>query len=189
MVTKNTTLFAKWTINSYTVTFNSRSGSEVAPVQANYNAKIRSQKTTRTGYTFGGWYKESALTNAWDFATDVVTKNTTLFAKWTAVVNKSMPSDSDDENEDNDYYEETSSLPNQIEIAPLSLYPNPAVDFITVSGLTEDEKTISISDLSGRRIIHIGVDSDATTIDVSNLPTGTYILTTGYRNVKLMVRR
>jgi uncharacterized repeat protein (TIGR02543 family) len=36
------------------------------------------------GYDFGGWYKEAACTNAWDFANDVVTKDTELFAKWTA---------------------------------------------------------------------------------------------------------
>ena len=30
-------------------------------------------------------YKEGALTNLWNFATDTVTANTTLYAKWTAV--------------------------------------------------------------------------------------------------------
>jgi uncharacterized repeat protein (TIGR02543 family) len=37
----------------------------------------------RTGYTFGGWYKEAACTNAWNFSTDAVTVETTLYAKWT----------------------------------------------------------------------------------------------------------
>ena len=49
------------------------------------------------GYTFGGWYKEAACINAWDFSTDIVTGNITLYAKWesstkytiTAVPNKS----------------------------------------------------------------------------------------------------
>ena len=39
-----------------------------------------------TGYTFGGWYKEPACTNAWDFANDVVNETMTLYAKWTANV-------------------------------------------------------------------------------------------------------
>lgn len=34
------------------------------------------------GYTFGGWYKDSACTTAWNFATPVTT-NTILYAKWT----------------------------------------------------------------------------------------------------------
>ena len=34
------------------------------------------------GYHFAGWYKEAACTNAWTFASDQVTTNTTLYAKW-----------------------------------------------------------------------------------------------------------
>ena len=37
---------------------------------------------TRTGYIFGGWYKESECTNAWNFSTDVVNQDITLYAKW-----------------------------------------------------------------------------------------------------------
>ncbi len=36
----------------------------------------------RTGYTFGGWYKADGT--AWDYASDKVTDNITLYAKWTA---------------------------------------------------------------------------------------------------------
>ena len=36
-----------------------------------------------TGYTFGGWYTDSACRNAFNFNTPI-TKNTTLYAKWTA---------------------------------------------------------------------------------------------------------
>ena len=39
---------------------------------------------TADGFTFGGWYKEAECTNLWDFATDKVTADVTLFAKWTA---------------------------------------------------------------------------------------------------------
>ncbi len=34
-------------------------------------------------WTFGGWYKEAACSNAWNFDSDTVTANTTLYAKWT----------------------------------------------------------------------------------------------------------
>ena len=37
-----------------------------------------------TGYTFGGWFKEPACTNEWDFDNDVVNETMTLYAKWTA---------------------------------------------------------------------------------------------------------
>ncbi len=41
----------------------------------------------RPGYIFGGWYKEAACKNAWNFDKDVVLKNTVLYAKWTRDTN------------------------------------------------------------------------------------------------------
>ena len=38
---------------------------------------------TAPGYTFEGWYKEAGCTNKWNFSTDVVNDNITLYAKWT----------------------------------------------------------------------------------------------------------
>lgn len=37
---------------------------------------------TRPGYTFGGWYKEPENINKWNFETDKVTEDTSLYAKW-----------------------------------------------------------------------------------------------------------
>jgi len=37
---------------------------------------------TRTGYIFGGWYKDAACTNQWNFAADSVNGNITLYAGW-----------------------------------------------------------------------------------------------------------
>jgi uncharacterized repeat protein (TIGR02543 family) len=34
------------------------------------------------GYTFGAWYNEAAFTTQWNFASDTVTANITLYAKW-----------------------------------------------------------------------------------------------------------
>ncbi len=47
------------------------------------NSKISAPTVpTDANYIFGGWYKEPACTNAWDFANDVVTETMTLYAKW-----------------------------------------------------------------------------------------------------------
>ncbi|MFB7139777.1 InlB B-repeat-containing protein [Gottfriedia sp. NPDC056225] len=75
-------LYAKWNVNSYTVHFNSNGGSEVADKTANYNTGITAPTTTRTGYTFVGWYEDAAGNVAWNFAKDKVTNDTTLYAKW-----------------------------------------------------------------------------------------------------------
>ena len=79
----NTTLYAIWKAG-YTVTFDSQGGSSVSSQSVNYNAKATKPNPdpTYTGYTFGGWYKEQACTNAYDFNT-IVTANITLYAKWT----------------------------------------------------------------------------------------------------------
>lgn len=38
---------------------------------------------TASGYRFDGWFKEESYTNLWNFETDKVTSNITLYAKWT----------------------------------------------------------------------------------------------------------
>jgi uncharacterized repeat protein (TIGR02543 family) len=84
LIVGDMTLYAKWAINQYTVAFNSQGGSSVASKVTDYNTLITAPiAPTRTGYTFAGWYKESTCVNAWNFATDKVTVNTTLYAKWT----------------------------------------------------------------------------------------------------------
>ena len=93
--TSNTTLYARWTGNSYTVSFNVNGGSggQSASVKATYGSAmptISTAKPIRAGYTFGGWYDSSAETGgtqyytaacasarAWDKANDA-----TLYARW-----------------------------------------------------------------------------------------------------------
>ncbi|QUY18708.1 InlB B-repeat-containing protein [Treponema vincentii] len=71
---------------TYTVTFDAQGGSAVAPIQAGQGKTIaQPADPAKDGFTFGGWYKESACTTPWNFATDTVTADITLYAKWTAV--------------------------------------------------------------------------------------------------------
>ena len=85
-IIKDMSLFAKWTINSYAVIFNSQGGSSINNISADDNNAIAAPADpTRSGYTFGGWYKEAGCINPWNFTTDKVTGNTTLYAKWKVV--------------------------------------------------------------------------------------------------------
>ena len=43
---------------------------------------------TLTGYTFSGWYTEAGCTTAWNFSSDTVSGDTTLYAKWTKEATK-----------------------------------------------------------------------------------------------------
>ena len=58
-VTKGMTLTAKWTANSYTITFDTNGGSAVAPITQDYGTTIKAPAApTKTGYTFMGWEPE-----------------------------------------------------------------------------------------------------------------------------------
>ncbi len=72
---------------AYDVTFDSNGGSSVASLtKVKESSKItKPTDPTRNGYTFGGWYKDSAFATAWDFDKDTVTANVTLYAKWNAI--------------------------------------------------------------------------------------------------------
>jgi uncharacterized repeat protein (TIGR02543 family) len=44
----------------------------------------------KDGHRFGGWYKEAALSNAWDFAADTVSASTTLYANWNKKIDNTI---------------------------------------------------------------------------------------------------
>jgi len=86
-ITENITLYAKWDVNYYKVNFYTSGGSP-SPQQQNiaYGGKITEPTVmNRTGYTFGGWYKETIFTNQWDFSSDIITNDITLYAKWNII--------------------------------------------------------------------------------------------------------
>ena len=71
------------TNNGYEVIFNSQGGSAVSSNLAFYNTTIINPKAPiRSGFIFGGWFKESSCINVWNFSTDTIKGNTTLYAKW-----------------------------------------------------------------------------------------------------------
>ena len=84
-VTADITLYAKWVENppnSYTVTFVSDGGGHVEDQVVASGGKATEPSVTKTGHRLAGWYKEAAFTNQWNFATDTVTGNIILHAKW-----------------------------------------------------------------------------------------------------------
>lgn len=68
---------------SFTVTFDSQGGSNVASQTVKRGEKVEQPSDpTRSGYSFQGWYEEAECKNAWNFSTDTVTRNMTLYADW-----------------------------------------------------------------------------------------------------------
>ena len=77
-VTNALTLYAKWTINQYTITFKPGNGDEDTTITQNYGTPVTAPANpTRTGYTFAGWDKEIPAT--------MPAENMTVTALWTAV--------------------------------------------------------------------------------------------------------
>ncbi|MDD8049003.1 MAG: InlB B-repeat-containing protein [Thomasclavelia sp.] len=68
----------------YDVNFNSKGGSSVeSQNDIKENDKVtKPTNPTKKGYTFNGWYTSESYTNEYDF-NDGVTKDMTLYAKWT----------------------------------------------------------------------------------------------------------
>lgn len=60
---------------------------------------------------------------------------------------------------------------------PVTLHPNPATDELTITSPANKYQNISISNMLGKRIMTLKMSKPTTTIDVSALPEGMYIVT------------
>ena len=69
----------------YTVSFNTDGGTAI-PSQSvrSGNKATKPADPTKSGYTFGGWYKEDTFTTTFDFATETIAADTTVYAKFTS---------------------------------------------------------------------------------------------------------
>jgi uncharacterized repeat protein (TIGR02543 family) len=83
-VVSDVTLYAKWEIRKYTVSFDAQGGSPVSPFYGmEYGSAVNAPAApVRQGFNFAGWYADAACTDPWDFAASVIVGNTTLYAKW-----------------------------------------------------------------------------------------------------------
>lgn len=64
IVETNITIYASWypsPVGPYTLTYDTKGGSSISPVQRWENKVLIPTPPTKSGYTFGGWYPNSDL--------------------------------------------------------------------------------------------------------------------------------
>ena len=86
-VTGECSVTVTFVLKQYTVTFDAQGGSAVASVSVEHGKTFtQPSDPVRAPFSFGGWYKERECTTPWNFATDTVTSDMTLYAQWTTII-------------------------------------------------------------------------------------------------------
>lgn len=70
-----------YTRNNYTITFISNGGQEINSITQKYESALNIPTTSRTNYTFGGWFEDTALSVSYQDTTMPAT-NKTVYAWW-----------------------------------------------------------------------------------------------------------
>lgn len=92
-ITSDLTLYAKWVVSEYKVTFN---GTTLPDVEVKHGEHIeKPSNPTKTGYTFVGWYSDNACTTVFDFENTIITKDTTIYALFKKINDSSDIDDKD----------------------------------------------------------------------------------------------
>jgi uncharacterized repeat protein (TIGR02543 family) len=81
-VTGDLTVTATYTINQYTITFQTNGGSAIPAITQDFGSVVNAPADpTRNTDTFGGWFSDAGLTTAYVFTT-IPNQNITVYAKW-----------------------------------------------------------------------------------------------------------
>jgi uncharacterized repeat protein (TIGR02543 family) len=88
-LTADKTVYAKWTVNTYTATYRNNYDNLDITVYITQNAIFDSKlavptQPVRSGYIFGGWYIDNVNIIEWNFENYTVVGDINLYAKWTS---------------------------------------------------------------------------------------------------------
>lgn len=84
-VHKDMNLYIKWKIKTFTVTFNVDGGTSIPNQKVNWGGKASkpSQDPTKADNTFAGYFKDQQKKTVFDFDSELIKSNTTIYIKWT----------------------------------------------------------------------------------------------------------
>ena len=170
---RNMILYAKWTPNTYTLEFNANAAGITHPEskQVTYDAAVGALPVlSRAGFNFTGW---NAASNGSGETYTAVTLyrmdgNLTLYAVWTSIT----------------------GVP-ELVWDNLKVYPNPASNLVTITGLKGGE-LISFLDAAGRLCIQTKATGLIMDINLRELTPGNYLVkietVNAEKTVKLIVK-
>ncbi|MDR3366389.1 MAG: InlB B-repeat-containing protein [Prevotellaceae bacterium] len=169
--------------HSYTVTFDAKGGSAVAPITVEEENPIAAPEApVKPDSAFAGWYVSESYDTAWNFGASLVVSDTTLYAKWISISTDSTISVGEGEE----------PLPGVTGVAgeptsgvSVAIYPNPAGETLHVNGLS-GATTLTLYDLSGNVIIPAKSVSTGAAISLAPLPAGMYFVKIGHKTLKLL---
>jgi uncharacterized repeat protein (TIGR02543 family) len=76
------TIKAVWTVNQYTITFDSNGGSAVSAITQDYGTSVTAPSNpVKEGYTFSGWFLDKELSNSYSL-NSMIADDITLYALW-----------------------------------------------------------------------------------------------------------
>jgi uncharacterized repeat protein (TIGR02543 family) len=170
--TSGITLYAKWTANIYTLSFDGQSGTGYALSQTvTYGVAVGNLPTPkRAGYTFGGWYTQPNGGGTRYTSTTVysATSGVKLYARWTSGSG-------------------ATGVDAQLQ-ATVALYPNPFTSEVHLTGAAGC--TLTVVTAAGIAVHTQKVVSAAETIVLGSLPSGVYFFRLekdGKKAVKIMI--
>ena len=139
-ITDDVALYAKWEIKTFTVTFDSKGGGEVASQTVEYGKKATSPNPEKVPYDLLGWFISTdggatLADTAFDFNTEITT-DVALFAKWEIRAN-------------------ADNVASKIGAMAES-------DVVVVTGEITDSTLSAIKDAIGRKRFGIGIDLSGT---------------------------
>ncbi|NLN80677.1 MAG: InlB B-repeat-containing protein [Erysipelotrichia bacterium] len=135
--TGNRIFYAKWSVNQYTISFNSNGGTDVSEITVDYNTSINAPPPpTKDDYRFVSWCFDESLTEVVEWPL-IVTRSLRLHAAWNEKVNLKPY---------------LVSLLDGYKLNPYSFIPEtmqPASKIRNVNGLVNDYSSfVNVSDIS-----------------------------------------
>jgi uncharacterized repeat protein (TIGR02543 family) len=130
---------------------------------------------TRNNYTFDGWYKDATFATIWDFDSDVVNENTTIYAKW--VEQQQEPEEPEYPEDPGDPQDPSFVITHKL---PLGKNSNASKNGLAISAASS--VSITVFNLKGNIVRKHNLTQGNYTVKLDDLPKGMYIAKVSFGN-------